>query len=106
MNESHPVALDDAIHKHSLTYRLPPPTYTVFVILFSHIPFSQKKKSYLGETTAGFSLLFLLKSDDIQDGEIIEFIAQTEYFRSKIILLVDTCRPMLIKSPYPGKCVK
>lgn len=57
MNESHPVALDYTIHKHSLTYRLPPPTYTVFVILFSHLPFSQKKTgggmSYLGKPQLG-----------------------------------------------------
>lgn len=62
MNESRPVALDDTIHKHSLTYRLPPPTYTVFDILFSHVPFSQKKNKVLfGETTAGFSLFFCTK---------------------------------------------
>lgn len=61
-----------------------------------------------GETTAGFSLfeISLHKCDDMQDRDIIEFTAQTEYFQGKIILLVDTCRPMLIKSPYPEKCAQ
>lgn len=87
-------------HYTQTFFDLSPATAYIYSFCYSFQPSSilPKKESHLGKPQLGSHFFFLHKSDDVPDREIIEFTTPTEYFWGKIILLVDTCRPMLIES--------